>query len=59
MSSTSTPGAQPATPLKTPTHGSATIMNDWTILAHVLGDLIYLAAAIITLLTALAHRDDR
>lgn len=34
-------------------------MNDWTILAHVLGDLIYLAAAIITLLTALAHRDDR
>jgi hypothetical protein len=33
-------------------------MNDWITIAHTLGDLLYLAAAIITLATVIKHRDD-
>ena len=34
-------------------------MNDWTTIVHTVGDLLYLAAAIITLITVLADRGDR
>lgn len=34
-------------------------MNDWTTIARTSGDLLYLAAAIITLITVLAERNDR
>jgi hypothetical protein len=34
-------------------------MNDWTVIIHTLGDLAYLAAAIITLIAAQAERHDK
>jgi hypothetical protein len=34
-------------------------MNDWTVIVHTLGDLAYLAAAIIALIDARADRHDK
>lgn len=34
-------------------------MHDWITVIHALGDLLYLAAAIITLIAVLAHHDEQ
>ena len=56
-SSNSRPGARPATPFTTA--GDTMNIYDWITIARAVGDLLYLVAAIITLVVAFGSRGRR